>query len=193
MSLLLTAFTGLALAAAPPPYPATLVGALSVTGGPDSLGSIGTGRALIHFAPVSLDLAGGEGYLGLSPRHVGSVFVGARRYLPVGLYARGGFYHQHETDWQRFLSDPGPILAGVGDGINHRSGLQIAFGYEYAWARIIPDGFYGRLRSGVELSVAIMPDQRGPWIYASLDFTNGIDVGRRRDTASSSSPSSPAP
>ncbi|MBK9647670.1 MAG: hypothetical protein IPO67_21325 [Deltaproteobacteria bacterium] len=172
-----------AAAAEPSAYPVTLMGGLSVQGaavGGMSLGGVGTGRVIIHGKKLSLDFAGGEGVANQELRHVGAVFVGARKPFGPDLYGRFGFYHQHETPWEDFVSSPVGTIAAVDDHIFHRSGAQLAVGWLRPWDVAMTDDPWRRVMSGVELSVAALPDDSGPKVIVGFEVSAGFGVGERR-------------
>ncbi|MCB9794999.1 MAG: hypothetical protein H6741_20050 [Alphaproteobacteria bacterium] len=176
--MLSTLLLGAALAAEPPPTPATLTGGLSAVAAPGSYGGLGFGRAVLHFPMISIEAAGAEGVVSGEARHIGAIFVGARKYLPHDLYLRGGFYHQHEALLPDFRDAPGPVLLGVDEDINHRSGAQLALGWSYPFSRVIEGGIYERVRMGADLSVAALPSGVGPLVYGAFEFNVGFDVGK---------------
>ncbi|MCK6524299.1 hypothetical protein L6R49_23080 [Myxococcota bacterium] len=172
-----------AAAAEPSAYPVTLMGGLSAQGawvGGTSFGGVGTGRVIIHGKKLSLDFAGGEGVSNEELRHVGVVFVGARRSFGPDLYGRFGFYHQHETPWADFVASPFGTLTAVDDHIAHRSGAQLAVGWLRPWDVAMTDDPWRRVMSGVELSVAALPDDSGPKLTVGVELSAGFGVGERR-------------
>lgn len=180
---LFVAFTAAARAGEAPPYPATLVGALTPElgfGGQSSVGGHGVGRVLIHGRRLSADVAGSEGYQALRQMHVGSIFVGGRVHLGSLGYTRLGFYHQHEATLEVLVANPVSVIAGVAEGIDHRSGVQAAVGFDRPWDRVTDDPAWARIGNGLELSLAAFPDDQGPHLYAGLSLVSSVRVGPRR-------------
>lgn len=165
--------SGSAQAAALRTYRLTLVGGLGGLLGPPSVGGYGVGRAVLDLGGAGLDLAGREGYAGGPARTLGSIFVGGR--VGERMYARGGFAHHHETPWDVFLAAPGASLAGTGEGITHRSGLELGAGVDLT---VLGPVFDERVGFVLDLSVAVLPDAKGPRAYVLLEQAWSIDVLR---------------
>jgi hypothetical protein len=170
-----------AQAAPPTERPVTLVG--GVYGGmaaPEGGAGKAVGRLLLHFDPVTLEGAGAEGWGWKESREIGSILLGARVYKGP-TYARLGFHHHHETAQDDFLADYASVLAGIGDNINHRSGVQAGVGFAHEWGKTIPgDNFFERWSTGIDLSVSWFPGSEGPPAYVGLEINQALHVGKKR-------------
>lgn len=176
------AFSLLSAALAQPPTDraATLVGGVAgLYGTPDTGAGTTTGRLLVHFPRLSFDGAAGEGWGGGPSRHLGWIFLGARVYSQK-TYLRVGFHHHHETPQDAFVAEPFPVLFGIGEDINHRSGVQAGVGYEYQWGELIQVPFFERWHTGVDLAVSWLPLSEGPPLYIGLEINQGLHVGKKR-------------
>ena len=164
--------------AAEPVSVVTLAGALVGLGGAETGGLIGSGaiRLNLRDAPVSVEACGREGvvFAGVG-RTIGAVGVGARYGAPVGFTARAGFLHHHETPFADWRQAPGAALAGVSEGIVHRSGLEAALGWDF----VLPDPFEGRAHGVIEAGGSWFPNPGVSPVYGFVSFGAALDVGKR--------------
>ncbi len=182
---------GTPAAAAPPPppprpdYPVTLVAGLGFLAGPTadetgtgtSYGGWGVGRILVHWQNLAVDLGGRAGAASSDLREIGNISAGLR-WSPQPAYIRVGFVHHHETPWE--IVQEQPVLAAIGsaEGIRHRSGVEMALGFDGA---VLPKELPARrLGLWIEGAVEIFPDDNGPPIYGNLDAGLRYKLGKDR-------------
>lgn len=169
-----------ALAGSPTDFPVTLVGGVGgYYGAPDGGTGLANGMLLVHFDRFTFQAGGGEGWGGPPSRHIGHVFVGGRIYQQR-TYLRVGFLHHHETLEDIFVENWSGVLTGGAEGIDHRSGVEVAVGGEYQWGDLIDNAFFERVQNGLDLSVGWLPMSTGPAVYVGLEFSTGIHVGNKR-------------
>jgi hypothetical protein len=72
-----------------------------------------------------------------------------------------------------------PVLSAIGsaEGIGHRSGLELALGYDLP---VLPQQADGRLGVFGEAAAGWFPDDVGPHTYLFFELGMTVDVGRRR-------------
>lgn len=158
-------------------FPVRLLGGAAGGLGAGEPGLAAAGRALGRGARFAAEGAAREGwYLGDS-RSVGALFVGARYTPPGPAFARVGFAHHHEVPKEAFFAAPGTSIAGTGEGIRHRSGLEAGVGL---WGPVSTPVFDGRMGWAVDLSGTWLPDDKGPAAYALIELGLYLDVGQPR-------------
>ena len=167
------------------PYPTTLVGGLGAAGsspspfgaGGPGAGGYAVGRLVLGARRVAFEAAAREGVVTADTRTVGALFGGARVGLGRGLYARGGFAHNHEVELA--LAESNPVSASLGSlpGIRHRSGAELGAG----WVLRLEDAALDdRLGVGFDVATSVFPDANGPVVYGFAEASVLIGVGRRR-------------
>lgn len=104
----------------------------------------GSGSGTLRLGYRFLDLAGiyllGRlGYGAVDDRLLVSLSAGAQVWGRLGAlrpYARLGLLHNHEEPWPAVRHQPAGALLGVGDGIRHRTGLEVGAGFDIPlWKR----------------------------------------------------------
>jgi len=114
------------------------------------------------------------GYAGVDERMLTTIALGAQIWAPenwpLRLYARVAALHQHEESMSVVAGAFGKALFGVGDGIRHRPGLELAAGVDVPfWDNEDDLEIYGLIDGGAK----IFPDHLGPVVYP----TGGMNVG----------------
>lgn len=161
----------LALAATP----VTLTAGLGAAAGPPSLGGYGALHVAWNLGAFGAEIIGREGLYAADPRAVGALVFGAR-FTRGPAYVRAGFLHHHETPLASFAEAPLRSLIGSGEGIRHRSGLEIGGGLDLPVPERLLDD---RLGFVLDLGVGAFPDPQGPHVYVFLEQGWSIDLGRR--------------
>ena len=165
-------------------YPIVLTGGIGK--GTASDGTLGTGllgHAIFQFNSVALDLGYQEFYYPsfqyqeFSSFHNlnGGIFLGARHWiLPNGLFIREGLFHQHETPLDVLQDRPISSILGAADGINHRTGLELACGI----LQTQPPSWLP-LMGGVDVNGQYFWDNEQPSWYLNVDITLGLYMGEK--------------
>lgn len=114
------------------------------------------------------------GYATVDQRMLTTVALGAQIWAPedwpLRLYGRAAFVHQHEEAVSVIAGDFGKALFGVGDGIRHRPGFEVAAGVDVPfWDNEDDLEIYGLIDGGAK----IFPDDLGPVAYPG----GGMNVG----------------
>jgi hypothetical protein len=122
---------------------------------------------------VGIYALGRSGYGAVDDRLLTQLSLGAQLWAhlgPVWPYARLGFLHQHEESLSVVAGDYGSALFGVGDGIRHRAGGELAIGLDVPfWQR---DDL--SLFAGGEACAFLFPDGIGPTVYAGASLSIGL-------------------
>jgi hypothetical protein len=116
------------------------------------------------------------GYGSIDDRLLEYFSVGAEVHRDLGRvrpYLRGGLVHQHEEPLVGVDNQPFQSVLGVGDGIRHRGGLDLALGVEVPFRSFQAGDFY----AAAQVLGTWFPDPRGPGWYMSA----GLSVGMRYD------------
>lgn len=134
------------------------------------------GRVVVDGPRLGVEAGAREGALGVGDDLVqggladsdGS-FVGAISVLgrvPVGpVVLRAGLAHHHETPAPVVVADPGGALAGVSDGIHHRSGFEAGVEGVLPASRLLADP--GALAERTELTAGLTVD----WMTGAHDHS----------------------
>jgi hypothetical protein len=140
------------------------------------------GRVTVHGERFAFDTQAREILSVQDTRLVGALFIGGRYTPESPLHLRLGFAHNHETPIDVFLDTPGAAVFGTADGIRHRSGVELGVGASTGLSE--QWGFLGALRERMgfeaDLSLAWLPDHKGPHTYVYLDLTGSIGLGPGR-------------
>jgi hypothetical protein len=80
--------------------------------------------------------------------------------------------------WESFLEAPLLAIAGTGDTISHRSGLEGSVGWDAPLGTKLP-----RWHATADLFSTWLPDPGGPPLYVGLTLGLALDVGRAWDEA----------
>ena len=88
----------------------------------------------------------------------------------------------HETPAALLREEPVSSILGTAEGIRHRSGIELGTGITLPNPVPVPFGIpQERSSFGLDLSVAWLGDAtKGPPLYAYLEMTGSLDVGRPR-------------
>lgn len=116
------------------------------------------------------------GYASVDQRMLTTVALGAQVWAPenwpLRLYARVAALHQHEESVSVIAGDFGKALFGVGDGIRHRPGLELAAGVDVPfWDNGDDLEIYGLVDGGAN----IFPDHLGPVAYPGAGMNVGLN------------------
>ncbi|HHH30147.1 MAG TPA: hypothetical protein ENK57_17640 [Polyangiaceae bacterium] len=116
------------------------------------------------------------GYATVDQRMLTTVAIGAQIWAPenwpLRLYGRVAALHQHEEAVSVIAGDFGKALFGVGDGIRHRPGLELAAGVDVPfWDNGDDLEFYGLVDGGAK----IFPDSLGPVAYPGAGMNVGLN------------------
>ncbi|MEQ9320574.1 MAG: hypothetical protein RIF41_15510 [Polyangiaceae bacterium] len=114
------------------------------------------------------------GYASVDQRMLTTVALGAQIWAPddwpLNPYVRVAALHQHEEAVSVIAGNFGNALFGVGDGIRHRPGLELAAGVDVPfWDNGDDLEIYGLIDGGAK----IFPDSLGPVAYPG----GGMNVG----------------
>ena len=174
LAVLLVAATGLA---APTERPITI----GISGGGMAMTDLSGGghfraRARLNIRRFGIELNFIEGFALGDNRSVGGLGVAGRYTFKPGIYARIGFVHHHEVPFEALADDPFLAVIGSSEGIRHRSGGELALGWEWTFPGLRTD----QLRHGVDLSVSAFPDDEGPPVYLMAEYGFSVDLGKRR-------------
>lgn len=135
----------------------------------------GTGRLGYRIADlVSIYTLERFGYSAVDQRFLTFLSLGAQVYGRVGEvrpYGRIAVAHQHEESIQVVEEDPAGVLVGIGDGIRHRAGGELAGGADIP---LFKANDYVVVGSS-ELMMSVFPDPRGPTWYFGGAIALGID------------------
>lgn len=135
----------------------------------------GTGRLGVRIADlVSIYTLEKFGYSAVDQRFLTFLSLGAQVYGridEVRPYGRIAVAHQHEESIQVVEEDPAGVLVGIGDGIRHRAGGELAAGADLP---LLKEKDYVIVGSG-ELMMSYFPDPRGPAWYFGGAVALGID------------------
>jgi hypothetical protein len=122
---------------------------------------------------IGIYALGREGYGGVDDRMLTQVSLGAQIWATIGPtrpYVRLGFLHQHEESISVVADDYGSAMFGVGEGIRHRAGGELALGLDLPfWTRDDLSFFVGG-----EASACLFPGAPGPIIYAGAGLSLGL-------------------
>lgn len=182
MSALLPWVLAAALAASPedPPdkpdastWGLTLAGGYGGAVGPPSLQGHLVGRAIVRLGRAGLHFAGREGVATSELRTLGGIFIGGQGFLGKGWALRGGFAHHHETPWEAFQAEPLGSLAGVSEGITHRSGFELGGSWSGSLSKLGIGDWLGIM---FDSSATVLPDAGGPPVYLSLEMLFTVRV-----------------
>jgi hypothetical protein len=127
---------------------------------------------------LQLSFLGRTSYASIDERMLTYLSLGAelRRAIgPTRPYLRAGLVHQHEEPIVAIEHQPIQSLLGVGDGIRHRGGVDLAAGLEVPFHPLRAGDLYG----AAQALATWFPDPRGPSWY----LTVGLAVGVRWDFA----------
>lgn len=114
------------------------------------------------------------GYASVDQRMLTTIALGAQIWAPddwpLNPYVRLAALHQHEEAVSVIAGNFGNALFGVGDGIRHRPGLEVAAGVDVPfWDNGDDLAVYGLIDGGAK----IFPDDLGPVAYPG----GGMNVG----------------
>ncbi len=110
-----------------------------------------------------------------SERHVSSIGVLLRYPADDGPWVGLGGAHHHELPWSEWLDSPGSAIAATHAGITHRTGAELALGYDFA--PTAPDSPVARMfRPSLQLSGALLPGSEGPLLYVMARATMRLGV-----------------
>lgn len=123
---------------------------------------------------VGVYALGRVGYGTVDERMLTMLQLGGQLWLhagPVRPYARLGLIHAHEETMASVKAEPFGALFGVGDGIRHRAGGELALGLDW------PFHESGSLQwfAGGEAAMTWFPDPRGPNIYGGGSLSLGFN------------------
>jgi hypothetical protein len=181
---MLTWFCALAAAEEPAPAdkvvaPEVLVGVGPGFGGGEG-GTVGASAGVIGvWFPtnrVGVQALVREGYWAADPRFVGQIGFAPRWRASRSVDAWLGFVHHHETPIAVVEDNPVGSIAGVAEGIHHRSGADLAVSYGFPLEQPGKTQAVGRF----DLSTSIFPDAGGPLIYGQLWLTLSLEVAELR-------------
>ncbi len=135
---------------------------------------MGTARVAGNLRPLTIELAGSEGWMTGDSRQVGNFQLGLRRYLYRGTYLRLALSHNHEIPEAVLLEEPFAALSGSADGIDHRSGVEAGTG----WTWTLPwEPLKRRLGVKHDLSVAWFPGGEGVHVYGGFEWGLTVNLG----------------
>ena len=115
-----------------------------------------------------------EGYASVDERLFTALSLGVQLWLRVDEarpYFRLGLLHQHEEPVGFVEHEPASALVGVGDGIRHRTGGELAVGCEYP---VYVDGDF-HVFAGADAFARLFPDSVGPIVYGGAGARFGFD------------------
>ena len=141
----------------------------------NDIGGVTNLRIGVRFIDIIAPYVGlSVGYASVDQRMLTTIALGAQVWAPenwpLALYLRVAGLHQHEESVSVIAGDFGKALFGVGDGIRHRPGLELALGTEVPfWDNEDDLAVYGLVDGGVK----IFPDSLGPVVYPG----GGMNVG----------------
>lgn len=104
------------------------------------------------------------GYAPVNDRTLTYLSLGAQVWGRLGTtrpYVRAALSHQHEESITSVQAEPAGAIFGVGDGIRHRAGGEVALGIDFPLRR---DKRVQWVLS-LEGSTILFPDPRGPQLY----------------------------
>lgn len=121
---------------------------------------------------VGIYIFGRLGFGAVDDRVLTCLGLGAQIWGRLGIvrpYARLGLLHIHEEPWTAVTHEPFGALLGVGDGIRHRTGLELGLGAD------IPVFKRGRVElfTGLEANAAWVTFSSGPSWY----WGGGVSFG----------------
>ena len=126
------------------------------------VGSLTIGFRFIDL--VGVYIFGRLGYGAVDDRMLTCLGFGGQIWGRLGIvrpYARLGLLHIHEEPWTAFVNQPIGALLGVGDGIRHRTGLELGLGLDIpVWKKNKWELFMG-----VEANAAWVTFSSGPSWY----------------------------
>lgn len=123
-----------------------------------------------------LSFLGRTSYASVDERLLYYFSLGVELRHPLGVtrpYLRAGLVHQHEEPIVALEHQPVQSLLGVGDGIRHRAGGDLALGLELPFYRLRAGDLYG----AAQVLATWLPDPRGPGWYLAA----GLSIGMRWD------------
>ena len=111
---------------------------IGLSGAASDWKSDGTGSGTLRLGYRFIDLVGiyflGKlGYGAVDDRVLTGLQLGAQVWGRLGIlrpYLRLGLLHIHEEPWTAVTNEPAGALLGVGDGIRHRTGLELGGGLD---------------------------------------------------------------
>lgn len=116
----------------------------------------------------------GLGYADVDQRVITQFAFGIQGWLRWGFarpYLRASVVHQHEESLSVVAGDLGRAILGLGEGIRHRGGLELALGSDFS--------LYQRKRLQLFLSVDAFvkwfPGDMGPALYAGATLGFGMN------------------
>jgi hypothetical protein len=150
-----------------------IAGLGSTTG---SAGGAGSAWASAHVGgPAWLELGVQQGGLSGPARVFTGVHVDGRVALTEHAFVRGGFVHQHETDFEDFRQDALGVTAGASDAITHRTGGELGLG----WRVAVPTGLSRPVHFSLSGTALAFPDAGGPRLYGGVETLVSVTFGGR--------------
>ncbi len=148
-------------------------GGAPTEGGGGLTGGLGVG--LMPDPAVGLALVAQVRELVANERHVSSIGVLVRYPADDGPWVGLGGAHHHELPWAQWLDSPGSAIAATHEDITHRTGAELALGYDFAPSA--PESSVARMfRPSLQLSGAVLPATDGPLVYVMARATMRLGV-----------------
>ena len=142
-----------------------------------SAGAAGTVWASAHVGgPAWVELGVHQGGIAGPSRVFTGIHADARVLLGEHTFLRGGFVHQHETDFEDWKSDLVMVTLGASKEIHHRTGGELGLGWR--WAMPKAEAVHLSL-SGTALA---FPDHGGPQLYGVVETLVTVSLGRSRES-----------
>jgi hypothetical protein len=146
-------------------------------GSPD--GSAGVAGALVASAhvggPAFVDLGVHQGGIAGPTRVVTGIHAGGRVLLTERAFLKGGFVHQHETDFVDWKDDLVLATLGASEAIHHRTGAELGLGWRFE----LPVGPAAPIRLSLSANALAFPDDGGPHLYGVVETLATFPLGRR--------------
>lgn len=134
----------------------------------------GAGLFFTSFGKKSaVDFRAKENYIISPEKEAGAITVTYRVYLLKGCYLGGGFAHNHEMAFDRYIDDAVRATLGNSKSIIHRSGLAIETGYDFK--SLIKNCSFG-IYPVTNLCVAylLLDNEPNPFVTLSFGFRFGF-------------------
>lgn len=135
-------------------------------GAPSGVGVAGALWASANVGgPAWIEVGVHQGGIAGPVRVFTGIHAGGRVQLGEHAFVRGGFVHQHETDWDEWKADAVLATLGASEAIHHRSGAEAGLGWRFA----MPAGSALPVQLSLSASAVAFPDDGGPHLYGVVE------------------------